>query len=435
MEGVPPPGATMPGGGGRHAAAESGPPEGVPEGLRQRQPQPLHGRTEGMPLELIEPEPEPEPEPEEFVPFHVQAAVAAAKAQEDDATMAPEQQTDGAEQAEVDVAGKDGVAAAKDSATGTTQLARARSEPDAPVAQQAYALAVGLAYQLAVLLVADWAHSLAVDSIGYAFTYLLLLSVSLNVAFARFPKLRKVDRRLLRGCCQERLGLQKTGDQALRWRNYWKKNRGQIQQSTRTTLWWGVPLLLYLGLRALVGFFQAEGSLGAAVAAMGHSIQGMQDDAYKDMRRSFIRYGVVQWIGYYLWKIWQFVTANEHEMFRMRVNISLNVREHVEGAEGAIRGKYKFKMRTIDECSCQELLPGLSSVLAESMDLCMEAQQRGNDDSDKAEHDAERLKGRLVTVPRKQAKQINDQIVSQVCLACLPSLPALPACLPDLRVS
>ena len=434
----------MPGGGGRHAAAESGPPEGVPEGLRQRQPQPLHGRTEGMPLELIEPEPEPEPEPEEFVPFHVQAAVAAAKAQEDDATMAPEQQIDGAEQAEVDAAGKDGVAAAKDSATGTTQLPRARSEPDAPVAQQTYALAVGLAKKLAVLLVADWAHSLAVDSIGYVagtccWCLLLLLSVLLNVHGRSVSQaaqvMRKVDLRLLRGCCQERLGLQKTGDQALRWRNYWKKNRGQIQQSTRTALWWGVPLLLYLVLRALVGFFQAEGSLGAAVAAMGHSIQGMQDDAYKDMRRSFIRYGVVQWIGYYLWKIWQFVTANEHEMFRMRVNISLNVREQVEGAEGAIRGKYKFKMRTIDECSCQELLPGLSSVLAESMDLCMEAQQRGNDDSDKAEHDAERLKGRLVTVPRKQAKQINDQIVSQVCLACLPSLPALPACLPDLRVS
>ena len=35
-------------------------------------------------------EPQPQPEPEYFVPFQVQAAVAAAKAQKDDATMAPE---------------------------------------------------------------------------------------------------------------------------------------------------------------------------------------------------------------------------------------------------------------------------------------------------------------------------------------------------------
>jgi len=48
------------------------------------------GRPRRSAETAMEPQPQPEPEPEYFVPFQVQAAVAAAKAQKDDATMAPE---------------------------------------------------------------------------------------------------------------------------------------------------------------------------------------------------------------------------------------------------------------------------------------------------------------------------------------------------------
>ena len=162
---------------------------------------------------------------------------------------------------------------------------------------------------------------------------------------------------------------------------------------------------MYLLLRFVVLLFVAGGEwqsfaqVSEATAEMGTRFQ---DAAAAQMWKSFIRYGVTVWLGNQAFRLWQFIVANERELFRMRVNISLNVRKRDEQT-----GTYKFKMRTVDECSCNEFLPDLSTILAESRDSAEEAQ-------DPKKPLQERLKGRFIKVPRKQAKQINDQIVNRL---------------------
>ncbi len=256
-------------------------------------------------------------------------------------------------------------------------------------------MAVELGYWAAVSAV-NW---LAVDVL--LVVAIVALSVWKYHAAADHETTRCCD--LMMGCCMENLGQRNDKyKKARKWREWFKRHRHDIRDGIKSRLWWGVPLLTYVLLRFVVLLFVAGGewhSLPQVMEAVNNGCASLVSDLYKEVHRGFIRYGLVVWLGKQAFGLRDFIFASERELFRMRVNISLNLRKKVQGA-------YKFQMRTVDECSCNEFLPGLDSILAESMDSAKVAQDSTNLQK--------RLKGRFIRVPRRQAKQINDQIVNRL---------------------
>ena len=244
------------------------------------------------------------------------------------------------------------------------------------------------------LLAADVAQFLAVHILG-GVAYLLAALLVLGWAFKRFPELWNLD--LLTGCVKQNTR-QFADRRAMKWRKWWKSNqheiRGDIKELLSPLPW----LLLYWLVRIVIVEILIVGLEWQSATEMSSKFQkGVADQMWK----SFMRYGVTIWLGNQALSAWEFVYSSEREMFRMRVNITLNVRKKTPS------GKYKFQMRTIDECSCNEFLRGLDTILEESKGTAKDKQHESNPLST-------HLKGRFIEVPRKQAKQINDQIVNRL---------------------
>ena len=119
-----------------------------------------------------------------------------------------------------------------------------------------------------------------------------------------------------------------------------------------------------------------------------------------------------------LWRLWYFVTSGDRPLFKMRMNISLNVRQQSKDESG--RKCYTFHTRTVEECACSEFLPGneMNEILETAMDHAISEQNHRaptlETEEEVPQELEKKLKGRFITVQRDTAKQINDQIVNRL---------------------
>ena len=234
---------------------------------------------------------------------------------------------------------------------------------------------------------------------------LLLALLALGV----FVRSSTESRGLLRGWCHQVFGVRDS--KARSWRIWWKLRRDSLRKSVRVALRAALGVLGCLLVRWLTWLIFSSPSAWTADAGGGHlgaSVTGQVQKLLAATQDAFYKYTLRYFVAGTVFKLlpeaWGFITHRESELFRMRMNISLNVRQLV--TDKFNRKSFFFRMRTVDECSIAEFLPGLSDILEEAMDHAIVEQ--GKEDLEP------RLKGRFVTVRRNTAKQINDQIVNRL---------------------
>lgn len=260
-----------------------------------------------------------------------------------------------------------------------------------------------------------------------------------------------------RGFFRQNLGVM--DKDARKWRILWKKHRRETRRKVQNLLVWPLPCLVmsfcvyaYILRPLAFGFAPWLVTLGSA--------QRKEGDAQKSWRQLAFFYGPtsetdhvaprslwetadaqVSWLkaGFKekanravgkifegmiyavwglllngLWRLKDFVFAGDRPLFKMRMNISLNVRQ--ERTDSERRKCYTFHMRTVEECACSEFLPGseMNEILETSMDHAEDEQNHRDGLETEKEMLKGKLKGRFITVQRNTAKQINDQIVNRL---------------------
>jgi hypothetical protein len=259
---------------------------------------------------------------------------------------------------------------------------------------------------------------------------------------------------------------------ARKWRIYWKKRRSRVRQMLRKDLAFGfirfvIYILLYTCTRwifavAVGGFRLVSGPeivrdapgargllsqlalryMGGATADLSAAQAAQQQQRWwedwweaaktapqlfkaelgrllskamsKVLDSSILAGGAL--VYSFAKQLYRFVTSSDRALFRMRLNISLNVRQPFKD-ERTGQTSYTFHMRTVEECSCTDFLPGseMNEILETAMDHAIHEQLERDDHKrlGRDEH-KDKLRGRFITVQRDTAKQINDQVINRL---------------------
>jgi len=159
-----------------------------------------------------------------------------------------------------------------------------------------------------------------------------------------------------------------------------------------------------------IGFETAGGNATAEVAARLR--KKLSKGAYAALTKSFEK-ALPTLVGFFFATVvatplWALMTdVKGKKFFKERFNFSLNhMEEKVKKATGCVT----FSMRTVDECSFEEALPGdeTREEFRQYSDWC---QNEGQKD---VNHDEGRLGNPFILVPRRAHRQFTDQLINKM---------------------